>query len=137
MTPAPTLQVTGQEANFGLRRPLGAGRVQGPRAARLIVADASLRTWPTTPRRVRRANPGAGPDRLSLDREAAGLQAVRGKLSLRAPALLCTRVQAGASAARSATQRGAPDHGRRSPQGLRDPDSALRVGEAGGGERYD
>uniref|UniRef100_A0A8C8UFZ3 Uncharacterized protein n=1 Tax=Peromyscus maniculatus bairdii TaxID=230844 RepID=A0A8C8UFZ3_PERMB len=36
VTPAPTLQVTRPAANFGLRRPLGAGRVQRPRAARSL-----------------------------------------------------------------------------------------------------
>ncbi|MEJ1272403.1 hypothetical protein NN561_003253 [Cricetulus griseus] len=66
VTPAPTLQVTGQAANFGAaetarRRP----SAEATACCALIVADASLRTWPTTPRRVRRAIPGAGPHRRS------------------------------------------------------------------------
>lgn len=98
----------------------------------LIVAAASLRTSPTTPRRVRRATPA-----LAL---TGCFQPVwppapgSGKLSFRAPALLFIRVQTSESAAgaQHAGARGARAPGR-SPHGICDLDPALRVGR----ERYD
>lgn len=57
VSPAPTLQVTRRTANFGAAETTRHRPSAQTACCALIVAAASLRTSPTTPRRVRRATP--------------------------------------------------------------------------------